>query len=73
MLNPEKTRNLMLLGITGCLLYVIGDFLFAAIGPGQSTETIGLFTRVAYLDMAGFPGRSGRPPHPGWTRARCGR
>ena len=42
----------MLLGITGCLLYVIGDFLFAATGPGQSTETIGLFTRVAYLDMA---------------------
>ena len=52
MLNPEKTRKLMLLGITGCLLYVIGDFLFAATGPGQSTETIGLFTRVAYLDMA---------------------
>ena len=42
----------MLLGIAGCLLYVIGDFLFAATGPGQSTETIGLFTRVAYLDMA---------------------
>ena len=51
-MNAEKTRNLMLLGITGCLLYVIGDFLFAATGPGQSTETIGLFTRVAYLDMA---------------------
>ena len=42
----------MLLGIAGCLLYVIGDFLFAATGPGQSTQTIGLFTRVAYLDMA---------------------
>ena len=50
--NAEKTRKLMLLGIAGCLLYVTGDFLFAATGRGQTTETIGLFTRVAYLDMA---------------------
>ncbi len=42
----------MLAGIAGCLLYVVGDFLFAATARGQSTETIGLFTRVAYLDMA---------------------
>lgn len=50
--NADKTRKLMLLGIAGCLLYVTGDFLFAATGRGQTTETIGLFTRVAYLDMA---------------------
>lgn len=50
--NADKTRKLMLLGISGCLLYVTGDFLFAATGRGQTTETIGLFTRVAYLDMA---------------------
>lgn len=50
--RAEKTRKLMLLGIAGSLLYVIGDFLFAATGRGQTTETIGLFTRVAYLDMA---------------------
>ncbi len=52
MSKAEKTKKLMLLGIAGSLLYVIGDFLFAATGRGQTTETIGLFTRVAYLDMA---------------------
>ena len=36
----------------GCLLYVIGDFLFAATGKSQSTESIGLMVKVAYLDMA---------------------
>ena len=43
-----------MLGIAGCLLYVVGDFLFAATTRGQSTQTIGLFTRVAYLDMAAW-------------------
>jgi len=52
MSGAEKTGKLMLAGIAGCLLYVAGDFLFAATARGQSTETIGLFTRVAYLDMA---------------------
>ena len=52
MSDAEKTRKWMLAGIAGCLLYVTGDFLYAAIGPGQSAETIGLFVRVAYLDMA---------------------
>ena len=33
-------------------MYVMGDFLFAATGRGQTTQTIGLFTRLAYLDMA---------------------
>ena len=51
-INCEKTKKLMIIGIIGCLLYVAGDFLFAATGKGQTTETIGLFTRVAYLDMA---------------------
>ena len=52
MSNADGTRRLMMLGIAGCLFYVAGDFLFAATARGQSTETIGLFTRVAYLDMA---------------------
>lgn len=33
-------------------MYVIGDFLYAATGKGQSTETIGLLTKVAYLETA---------------------
>ncbi|MBR1709995.1 MAG: hypothetical protein IJ719_14400 [Clostridia bacterium] len=48
----QKTKKLMIVGIAGCLFYVIGDFLFAATGKNQTTETIGLFTRVAYLDMS---------------------
>ena len=63
MSNAEKTGKLMLLGIAGCLLYVAGDFLFAATGRGQTTETIGLFTRLAYLDMA---------PWRMWASILCG-
>lgn len=50
--TEEKTRKLLIVGIIGCLLYVIGDFLYAATGREQTTETIGLFTKIAYLDMA---------------------
>ena len=47
----ERSGRLLILGIVGCLLYVIGDFLFAATGKGQTTESIGLMVRVAYLEM----------------------
>lgn len=47
----EKSKNLLAAGIIGCLLYVIGDFLFAATGRGQTTESIGFMVRVAYLEM----------------------
>ncbi len=50
--SVEKRRKLLIIGICGCLMYVIGDFLYAATGKGQSTETIGLFTKVAYLEIA---------------------
>ena len=33
-------------------MYVAGDFLFAATGKGQTTQSIGFMVRVAYLDMA---------------------
>jgi len=46
-----RSRRLLLLGIAGCLLYVAGDFLFAATGRGQTTESIGFMVRVAYLEM----------------------
>ncbi len=47
----KRSKRLLILGVAGCLLYVIGDFLFAATGRGQTTESIGLMVRVAYLDM----------------------
>lgn len=47
----ERSKKLLILGIVGCLLYVVGDFLFAATGREQTTESIGLLVRVAYLEM----------------------
>ncbi len=51
MSTSEKSKRLLYIGIVGCLLYVLGDFLFAATGRGQTTENIGFMVRVAYLDM----------------------
>ena len=51
MTTVEKSKKLLYIGIIGCLLYVIGDFLFAATGRGQTTESIGFMMRIAYLDM----------------------
>ena len=48
----RKEKNALIAGMIGCLLYVIGDFLFAAIGKNQSADSIGLMVKVAYLDMA---------------------
>jgi len=48
----NRSKKLLIIGIVGCLLYVVGDFLYAATGKGQTTETIGLFVKAAYLDMA---------------------
>ncbi|MGX8705004.1 MAG: DUF6796 family protein [bacterium] len=51
MATAEKSRRLLIIGIIGCLMYVIGDYLFAATGRGQTTERFGLMVRVAYLEM----------------------
>ncbi len=51
MSEKEKSKRLLIIGIVGCLLYVIGDFLFAATGRGQTTESVGFMVRIAYLEM----------------------
>ena len=51
-MKSSKEKRALIAGMIGCLLYVIGDFLFAATGKTQSTESIGLMVKVAYLDMA---------------------
>ena len=48
-MKTGKEKNALIAGMIGCFLYVIGDFLFAATGKNQSTESIGLMARVAYL------------------------
>lgn len=52
--DAKTSKKLLIIGIIGCLLYVVGDFLFAATGKTQSAETIGFMVRVAYLDMSAW-------------------
>ena len=52
MISKKRSQRLLFIGIIGCLLYVIGDFLFAATGKGQTAESIGFMVRIAYLEMA---------------------
>ena len=53
-MKMSREKRALLGGMIGCLLYVIGDFLYAWTGKDQSTETIGLMIRAAYLDMAAW-------------------
>ena len=40
-MKMSKEKRALIAGMIGCSLYVIGDFLFAATGKTQSTESIG--------------------------------
>ena len=40
-MKMSKEKRALIAGMIGCLLYVIGDFLFAATGKIQSTESAG--------------------------------
>lgn len=51
MTTYERNKRLLIAGIIGCLLYVTGDFLFAATSKGKTTESIGFMVRIAYLEM----------------------
>ena len=53
-MKSSKEKRALIAGMIGCLLYVIGDFLFAATGKSQSTESIGLMVKVAYLDTVSY-------------------
>ena len=50
-MNRTKEKRNLFIGIIGCILFIIGDFLYAAIGMRQSNETIGIMVKAAYLDM----------------------
>lgn len=39
-MKMSREKRALLAGMIGCLLYVIGDFLYAWTGKDQSTETI---------------------------------
>lgn len=40
-MKSSKEKRALIAGMIGCLLYVIGDFLFAATGKIQSKESAG--------------------------------
>ena len=40
-MKMSKEKRALIAGMIGCSLYVIGDFLFAATGKTQSTESAG--------------------------------
>ena len=48
-MNVSKEKKAIVADMVGCLLYVIGDFLFAAIGKNQSADSIGLMVKVSPL------------------------
>ena len=51
-ISAAKQKITLIIGILGCILFIIGDFLYAAVGPQQSSETIGIMIKAAYLDMS---------------------
>ena len=50
-MNVSKEKKAIVAGMVGCLLYMIGDFLFAAIGKNQSTDSIGLMVKVKEVEI----------------------
>ena len=53
-MKSSKEKRALIAGMIGCLLYVIGDFLFAATGKTQSTEFIGLIQKfLVFTDRGG--------------------
>lgn len=49
--HRNTSKKLLIAGMIGCILFVIGDFLYAATAKGQTTESIGMFVKLAYLEM----------------------
>lgn len=61
-MKSSKEKRALIAGMIGCLLYVIGDFLFAATGKIQSTESAGhLLVLVLVLGLVLL-----------WEMAKCG-
>ena len=50
----EKSGKMLIIGIIGCLLYVIGDFLYAATAKGQGMESYGIMITTAFLEIANW-------------------
>ena len=47
----KERRNLFKIGIFGCILYVIGDLLYAFKGKNDSKESKGFMIKLAYLNF----------------------
>ena len=50
----KDRRQLFIVGIFGCIIYVIGDFLYAFHGKNDSQESFGIMIKVAYLNISNW-------------------
>ena len=50
-MKRDNSKKMLVIGIIGCVLFVIGDYLYAATGKGQTTQAMGCMVKVAYLEM----------------------
>lgn len=47
----EKRRKMLIIGIIGCVCFMIGDELWMYVGRGQTTENLGLILDSRWLAM----------------------
>ena len=50
----KERRNLFIIGIFGCILYVIADLFYAFHGKNDSQESKGLMIKVVYLNISNW-------------------
>ena len=50
----KNNRNLFIVGIVGCIIYVIADFFYAFTGKNETTEEMGFMIKIAYLNISNW-------------------
>ena len=50
----KNNRNLFIVGIIGCIIYVIADFLYAFTGKNDTSEEMGFMIKIAYLNISNW-------------------
>lgn len=50
----KEGRYLIIIGIFGCIIYVIADLFYAFKGKNDSNESLGIMIKVAYLNISNW-------------------
>lgn len=50
----EEGRHLIIIGIFGCIIYVIADLFYAFKGKNDSNKSFGIMIKVAYLKISNW-------------------